>query len=186
MSLIFADDTFHLWWRHYHVQAYTDYTWRKPELENKSFSKKMDRWIIFRLQVVILITNNDNSWSTFPICNSFRWTRIKNTFSTDDWLNKTCVAYCKRLAESFKIFWNKNFQTISTRLARHHLQRFSASDAAASTQCMFCVSWIAIALTLFEQCLICIQIFGSLFSNVNMKDANVEKEAASAVASVYT
>ena len=143
ISLIFSDDTFHLWWRHCHVQAYTDYTSRKSQLENKSFSKKMDRWII-------------------------------------------CVAYCKRLAESFKIFWNKNSQTISTRLARHHLQRFSASAPAASTLCMFSVSWIAITLALFQQCLICIQIFGSLFSYVNMKDANVEQEAASAVASLDT
>ena len=38
----------------------------------KSLSKKMDRWIIFRLNVVSLITNNDNSWSMFPVCNRFR------------------------------------------------------------------------------------------------------------------
>ena len=37
-----------------------------------------------------------------------------------------------------KYFVTKIFQTISTRLARHHLQRFSASDAAASTLWMFC------------------------------------------------
>ena len=73
ISLIFADDTFHLRLCHSHVQAQTDYTWRKPELENKSFSKKMDRWKICRLTVVSLITNNDNSWSTFPIYKRFRW-----------------------------------------------------------------------------------------------------------------
>ena len=38
ISLTFDDDTFHLWWRHCHVQAYTDYTLRKLQLENKSFS----------------------------------------------------------------------------------------------------------------------------------------------------
>ena len=37
-------------------------------------------------------------------------TRIKNYFSTVDWLNNTCAAYCKRLAKSFKIFWHKNSQ----------------------------------------------------------------------------
>ena len=50
----------------------TDFTRRKPELENKSLSKKMDRWIIFRLKVVSLITNDDNSWLTFPVCKRFR------------------------------------------------------------------------------------------------------------------
>ena len=68
----------------------------------------------------------------------------------------------------------------------HHLRRFSSSDAAASTQCDFHASWICIALALLKQCLICIQFFGSLFSNVNMKTAIVEQEAASAVISVYT
>ena len=71
-------------------------------------------------------------------------------------------------------------------LAKHHLQRFSASDAAALTQCKFYASWIGIALAPLKQYLICIQIFGSLFSNVNMKAASVEQEAASAVISVYT
>ena len=47
-----------------------------------------------------------------------------------------------------------------------------------------CPSWIVIAFALFQQFLIYFQIFGSLFSNVNMKDENVEQEAASAVASV--
>ena len=64
LNLISVDDAFHLPWRHCHVSACIDYTWRKLELENKSLSKVMDRWIIFRL--------NDNSWSTFPICNGFR------------------------------------------------------------------------------------------------------------------
>ena len=121
-----------------------------------------------------------------PDLQQISMTRIKNSFCTVHWQNKTCVVYCKRFAESLWIFLNKNSQTISTKLARHHLQRFSASDAAASTQCMFCVSWIAIALALFKKCLICIQIFGSLFSNFNMKDANVEQEAASEVAPVCT
>ena len=35
ISLVFADDTFHLRWRHCNLQAYTDYPWRKSELENK-------------------------------------------------------------------------------------------------------------------------------------------------------
>ena len=51
-SLIFVDDVFHLPWRHCRLEACTDYTWRKPELENKSLSKKMDRWIIFLLKIV--------------------------------------------------------------------------------------------------------------------------------------
>ena len=65
----------------------------------------------------------------------------------------------------------------------HPLQRFSASDAAAPTQRNFCASWIGIALALLQQCLVCIQIFGSLFSYVNMKAESVQKEAASAVTS---
>ena len=156
-----------------------------PELENKSLSKKIDRWIIFRLKVVSLITNNDNSWSTFPIYNRFRGHEQKN-LSTTEWLNKTCLAYCTRLAESFKRIRNKNSQKISTGLARHHLQRFSTSDAAVSTQCNFYAFWIGIALALLKQCLICIQIFSSLFSNVNLKAASVQQEAASAVTSVDT
>ena len=51
---------------------------------------------------------------------------------------------------------------------------------------MSCASCIAIALALLKQCLICFQIFDSLFSYVNMQDANVEQEAASAVTSVDT
>ena len=69
-------------------------------------------------------------------------------------LNKTCVAYCTRLAESFQRFRNENAQEIYTRVARHHLQRFSVSDAAASTQCKLCASGIVIAFVLFKQCLI--------------------------------
>ena len=78
----------------------------------------------------------------------------------------------------------QKFSKISTDLARHHLQRFLASDAAASTQCNSCASWIGITLALLKQCLIWIQIFVSLFSNVNMKVASVQQEAASAVTSV--
>ena len=100
-------------------------------------------------------------------------TRIKNSFSTFDWLNKLLWHIVNILQSRLKYFGKNILKTISTRLARHHLQRFSASDAAASSQCMFCVSWIAIALALFKQCLICIQIFGSLFSNVIMRDANL-------------
>ena len=73
MYLIFADDAFHLRWRHCHVQDYADYTQRKQKLENISLSKKIDRWIIFLFKVVSLITYNDNSWSKFPIYNRFRW-----------------------------------------------------------------------------------------------------------------
>ena len=39
----------------------------------KSLSKKMDRWIIFRLKIISVLTNNDSSWSTFPIGHRFRW-----------------------------------------------------------------------------------------------------------------
>ena len=90
------------------------------------------------------------------------------------------------LQRRFKELGTKILKKISTGLARHHLQIFSASDAAASTQCNLCASWIGIALALLIQCLICIQIFGSLFSNINMKAASVQQEAASAVASVDT
>ena len=103
-----------------------------------------------------------------------------------EWLNKTYLAYCTRFAESFQRIRNNNSQKISTGLARYHLQRFSASDAAASIQCNFYASYIGIALALLKQCLIYIQNFGSLFSNVNMKAPSVEQEAASAVISVYT
>ena len=90
------------------------------------------------------------------------------------------------LAELFQKFWNKIAQKISTRLGRHHEQRFSASDAAASTQSNFCTSWIGIALALLKQWLICIQIFGSLSSWINIKAAIIEQKAASAVTSVDT
>ena len=73
ISVIFVDDAFHLPWRHCHVQVCTDYTWMKPELENEWLSKVMSRWVSFRLNVVSLITNNDNSWPTFPNCNRFLW-----------------------------------------------------------------------------------------------------------------
>ena len=53
---------------------------------------------------------------------------------------KRCLVNCFSLAELFQILWNKNFQKIPTRLVRHHIQRFSASDAAASTQSNFCSS----------------------------------------------
>ena len=58
----------------------TDYAWRKPKRENKPLSKKMDHWIIFRLKVVSLITNNDNPWSKSPIWNRFRWHESKILF----------------------------------------------------------------------------------------------------------
>ena len=48
--------------------------------KTKKLSKKMDRWIIFCLKVVSLITNNDNSWSLFPVCNRFRWHEWKIPF----------------------------------------------------------------------------------------------------------
>ena len=48
----------------------------------------------------------------------------------------------------------------------------------------FILLLIGIAFSLLKQCLICIQIFGSLFSNVILKVASVEQESASAVASV--
>ena len=94
------------------------------------------------------------------------------------------VAYCIRLAESFQRFWNKKTPKISTRLAWHHLQRLSASDAAAPTESNLCASQIAITFSLLIQCLICIQIFDSLFPNVDINAASVEQEAAYAVASV--
>ena len=50
-------------------------------------------------------------------------------------LLKRCLVKIFSLAELFKIA-----QKISTRLARHHKQRFTASDAAASTQSNFCTS----------------------------------------------
>ena len=49
VSVIFVDDVFYLPWRHCHVQVCTDYTWTKPKFENKSLSKVMNRWIIFRI-----------------------------------------------------------------------------------------------------------------------------------------
>ena len=86
----------------------------------------------------------------------------------------------------FQRFLNENSQKISTRIVRHHIQRYSASDAAASTQIFFYTSWIGIALALLKQWLICIQNFGSLSSGFNIKAAIVEQKAASAVASVNT
>ena len=110
----------------------------------------------------------------------------KKSFSTACLLLKRCLVNLLSLAELFQKFWNKIAQKISTRLARHHKQRFSASDAAASTQSKFCTSWIGIALALLKQWLICIQIFGSLSSGINIKAAIIEQYAASAVASVDT
>ena len=89
---------------------------------------------------------------------------------------KCCLEHCKRLA-TFQRSWDKISQNISTRLARHHIQRFSESDAAATTQNNFCAFWIGIA----KHCLMCIQIFGLLSSGVNIKAASIEQEAASAV-----
>ena len=59
------------------------------------------------------------------------------SFSTIEWLNKTCFAYCIHPEESFQRIRNKSYPKISTGLASHHLQRFPALDAAASTQCNF-------------------------------------------------
>ena len=97
-------------------------------------------------------------------------------------LNKLCISSNILKGNNSE----QNSQKISTVLARHHLQIFWASDAAASTQCNFCASWIGIALAILKQCLICIQIFGSLFFNVNMMAASVQQESASAVKSVDT
>ena len=97
---------------------------------------------------------------------------IKNSFSTVCLLLKCCLVNFFSLAELFQKIWNKISHKISTRLARHHKQRFSASDAAASTQSNFCTSWIDIALSLLKQWLICIQIFGSLSSGINKKGSN--------------
>ena len=55
-------------------------------------------------------------------------------------LLKRCLVNRFRLAELFQRFWNKMSQKISIGLARHHIQRFSASDAAASTQSKFYTS----------------------------------------------
>ena len=41
ISLIFADDTFHLRWRHCHVQAYTDYTWENNSSKTSHFRRKL-------------------------------------------------------------------------------------------------------------------------------------------------
>ena len=123
---------------------------------------------------------------TFPVCKRFRCHEWKFLFLRLNDSLKTSFAYCKHPAESFQRIRNKNYQKISTGLASHHLQRFPASDSAASTQCNFYASWIGIVLALLKQCLICIQIFGSLFSNVNMEAASFEQEAASAATSIGT
>ena len=68
----------------------------------------------------------------------------------------------------------------------YHIQRFSASDAAASTQSNLGTSWISIALTLVKQYSICISIFDLLSSRIDIKTTSVEQEAASAVVSVDT
>ena len=145
----------------------------------------MNRWVSFRLKVVSFITNNNNSWPTFPNCNRFRWYELR-CFSTVFLLLKRCKVNCFSLVELLQRVWNKISQKISTRPTRHHILRFSASDAAASTQSNFCTSWIGIALALLKQCLMYIQIFGLLSPGVNIKAANVEQEVASAVASVDT
>ena len=88
---------------------------------------------------------------------------------------KCCKVDIFSLAELFQQFWNKIAKKISIRLARHHKQKFSASDAAASTQSNFCTSWIGIASALLKQWLICIQIFGSLSSGINIKAAIIEQ-----------
>ena len=97
---------------------------------------------------------------------------IKNYFSTVCLFLKCCLVNFFSLADLFKKIWNKIAHKISTRLARHHVQRFSASDAAASTQRNFCTSWTGIALSLLKQWLIWIQIFGSLSSGIQYKGSN--------------
>ena len=145
----------------------------------------MNRWVSFRLQVVSFITNNDNVWPIFPNCNRFRLYELR-MFFYGLFLLKRCLANCFSLVELFQRFWNNISRKISTRLARHHIQRFSASGAAVSTYSNFCTYWICIALILLKQCLTYIQIFGLLSLWINIKAVNVEQEAASAVASVDT
>ena len=95
------------------------------------------------------------------------------------------IGSCFSIAELFPRCWNKNSQQIFTRLARHHIQRLSESDAVA-TQSYFCTSWICIVLALVKQCIICIQIFGLVSTRANIKAESVDQGAASAVASVDT
>ena len=187
ISVNFVDDAFHFPWRHCHVQVCTDYTRKKPEFENEWLSKVMNRWVSFRLKVVSSITNNDYKLLTnIPELQQILMVWINNSFSTVCLLLKRCLVNCFSLAELFQRFWDKISQKISTRLDRHHMQRFSASDAAASTRSNFCTFRIGIVSALLKQWLTCIQIFGLLSSGINIKAANVEQEAASAVASVDT
>ena len=81
--VILVQDAFHFQWHHCHMQACTDYTWRQAELENKSLSKEMDIWIIFRLKVVSFITNSDSSWQTFPNSTRLNFT-LHNSYSCTD------------------------------------------------------------------------------------------------------
>ena len=91
---------------------------------------------------------------------------------------KRCLVKCFRIAEQFQRCWNKISQKIFKRLARHHIQRFSASDAAASTQRNFCTSWIGIVLAPAKRCFICIQIFGSLSSGGRYKGSKCRAESS--------
>ena len=99
---------------------------------------------------------------------------------------KRCLVNCFSLAELFQRFLSRNSHKIFTRLARHHIPRFSASDATASTQSNFSTSGIDIALALVKHYFMCIQIFGLLSSGVDIKAVDIEREAASAVASADT
>ena len=51
-----------------------------------------------------------------------------------------CLVNCFSLPELFQRFLNKISQKISTGLAKHQIQRYSASEAAESTQSKFCTS----------------------------------------------
>ena len=118
----------------------------------------MNRWVTFRLKVVSLITNYDNSWPTLPNCNRFRWYEQRILFLQSVYYWNVLVNWFG-LAELFQRFWYKSSQKISTGLARHHIERFSASDTAASTKKN--TKKIGIAMALLKQWLICIQIFAS-------------------------
>ena len=173
-------------WRNWHVQLCTDYTWRKPELENEWLSKVINRCVSFRLKVVSLINNNDSSSPTFPNWHQISMIWIKNSFSTVCLLLKRCLVNCFSLAELFQRFWSKISQkNIHKASPASHTKIFSIRCGCSYTK-HFCTSWIVIALAILKPWLICIQISGSFSSGINIKATNVEHEAASAVASIDT
>ena len=88
---------------------------------------------------------------------------------------------CRIVPKNLEQYFSKHIKKASQ--ASH--KNILTSNAAASTQSSFCTSWNGIALALLKQWLICIQIFGLLSSGIDKKAANVEQEAASAVAAVY-